>query len=210
VTSHSAAEREALADALTAAGPDAATLCEGWTAHDLAAHLIAREHRVDAGPGIMIKSMAGWTERVRLGYARQPFDELVERFRNGPSGLSWTRLPKLDALVNLTEHFVHCEDVRRGAPGWKPRDLPEARQEVFWRALRARGKLLFRKSQVGVTLQDTTGRTATVIDREPRVVVRGEPAELLMFAFGRTSAALVELEGSDEAVERLKATDLGV
>ena len=52
MTSHSAAEREALADALASAGPDAPTLCEGWTAHDLAAHLIAREHRPDSTPGI--------------------------------------------------------------------------------------------------------------------------------------------------------------
>jgi uncharacterized protein (TIGR03085 family) len=210
VTSHSAAEREALADALTTAGPDAPTLCEGWTAHDLAAHLVAREHRPDSTPGILLKPFAGWTERVRRGYAARPYAELVERFRGGPSGLSWSRLPKVDALVNATEHFVHCEDVRRGAPGWKPRDLPPERQEAFWKALKVRGKLLFRKSPVGVTLADTTGRTHTVVDREPRVVLRGEPAELLLFGFGRTGAAAVELEGTDDAIARLTATELGV
>jgi uncharacterized protein (TIGR03085 family) len=210
VPSHSAAERAALADALTAAGPDAPTLCAGWTTHDLVAHLVAREHRPDTGPGILLPPFAGWTERVRRRYAGRPYDDLVERFRSGPSGLSWTRLPKVDALVNLTEHFVHCEDVRRGAPGWEPRQLPEARQDVLWKALEMRGKLLFRKSPVGVALAGPGGRTATLIDREPRVVLRGEPAELLLFAFGRTGAVRVELEGTDDAIAKLRATPLGV
>src|SRR4051794_21075565 len=37
------AERAELLDTLRAVGPDAATLCEGWTAHDIAAHLAASE-----------------------------------------------------------------------------------------------------------------------------------------------------------------------
>src|SRR3954447_13193741 len=36
-------ERTELLDTLHAVGPDAPTLCEGWTAHDIAAHLAASE-----------------------------------------------------------------------------------------------------------------------------------------------------------------------
>ena len=63
---------------------------------------------------------------------------------------------------------------------------------------------------MGVTLADPSGRTARVLDKEPTVVVRGEPAELVLFAFGRTRHALVDLDGPDDAVARLTATELGV
>ena len=210
VTSHSAAERAALAAALTDAGPDAPTLCEGWTARDLAAHLVVRERRIDSMPGILVPPLAGWTDRVRRGYAQRPYADLVAAVRNGPARLSWAALPRVDALVNLGEHFVHCEDVRRAAPGWTPRELPPKRQEALWRIVTTRGRLFFRRSPVGVTLADPSGRTARVITRERTVVVRGEPAELVLFAFGRTEHAVVDLEGTDDAVARLRATELGV
>ena len=38
-------ERLLLADLLEAEGPEAPTLCEGWSTRDLAAHLIVRERR---------------------------------------------------------------------------------------------------------------------------------------------------------------------
>jgi len=37
-------ERLELCDLLLELGPDAPTLCEGWTTADLAAHLVLREH----------------------------------------------------------------------------------------------------------------------------------------------------------------------
>lgn len=208
--SHSAQERAALADALADAGPGAPTLCEGWTTQDLAAHLVSRERRPDSAPGILVPALSGWTERVRRDYARRPFEHLVDRFRSGPPVMSWAALPGVDSATNLTEHFVHCEDVRRAAPGWAPRELPPARQEALWRVLRARGRWFFRKAPVGVLLSDLGGREVTVRDREPVVVVRGAPAELVLFAFGRKEHAVVDLEGPDDAVARLRAAELGV
>ena len=61
----SEAERQVLVDAMLVAGPDAPTLCEGWTVKDLAAHLVARERRPDSGPGVIIPVFARWTEHVR-------------------------------------------------------------------------------------------------------------------------------------------------
>src|SRR3712207_3175647 len=151
--SHSAAERQALADALADAGPDAPTLCEGWTTADLAAHLVVREQRPDTGPGVLVPAFSPWTERVRTRYARRPYEELVESIRSGPARTSWAALPGVDASLNLAEHFVHCEDVRRAVPGWEPRELPESRQRAFWRILEARGHAFFRRIPVGVTLQ---------------------------------------------------------
>ncbi len=37
-------EREELCDLFLELGPEAATLCEGWTSTDLAAHLVLQEH----------------------------------------------------------------------------------------------------------------------------------------------------------------------
>ena len=48
-----AVERDELCDLFVARGPDAPTLCEGWTTADLAAHLVVRERNPLAGPGIV-------------------------------------------------------------------------------------------------------------------------------------------------------------
>ena len=49
--SYSREERRALCELLDETGPDAPTLCEGWTTGDLAAHLVLRERRPDAAAG---------------------------------------------------------------------------------------------------------------------------------------------------------------
>ncbi|MCX5046594.1 maleylpyruvate isomerase family mycothiol-dependent enzyme, partial [Aldersonia sp. NBC_00410] len=72
-------ERIALVATMTEVGPDAPTLCDGWTARDLAAHLITRERRPDTGPGILIPAFAGYTDKVRRKAAEQPWTELLDR-----------------------------------------------------------------------------------------------------------------------------------
>ncbi|MFN7150135.1 MAG: maleylpyruvate isomerase N-terminal domain-containing protein, partial [Microthrixaceae bacterium] len=42
---HAQIERRQLCDLFDELGPDVPTLCEGWTARDLAAHLVVRERR---------------------------------------------------------------------------------------------------------------------------------------------------------------------
>ena len=46
--SFSDSERQLLADLFLEVGPEAPTLCAGWTTTDLAAHLWVREHRPEA------------------------------------------------------------------------------------------------------------------------------------------------------------------
>src|SRR4051794_7092380 len=96
----SALERARLADALEAAGPDAPTLCTGWTARDLAAHLAARRRGLDSPPGLLLRPRAGWTEHVRAGYARRPYPELLHLIRTGPPATSPFALPGADAAGN--------------------------------------------------------------------------------------------------------------
>lgn len=206
--SFAAIEREHLVEALRAAGPDAPTLCEGWTAHDLAAHLVARERRLDSGPGIMFAPLAGWTERVRRGYLRRPFDELLRLYAGGPPLGSVFALPGVDAAANLTEHFVHCEDVRRAAPQWEPRDLDPGLPPALWSLLRKRGRMLFRAGASDLTLA-TPGGERAVLGGEG-VLLTGEPAELMLYAFGRTAHARVSVTGDPAAIERFRAVRLGI
>jgi uncharacterized protein (TIGR03083 family) len=58
---HARDERTALCDLLTELGPDQPTLCAGWQTGDLAAHLVLREHRPDAGAGVLGGPLSGYT-----------------------------------------------------------------------------------------------------------------------------------------------------
>lgn len=212
MSTSAALQRAALVDALRAAPPDAPTLCEGWTAHDLAAHLVVRERRPDSAPGLLIPAFAGWTERVRSGYARRPYAELVDLVASGPPRTSPFALPGLDGAVNTVEFAIHTEDVRRGAPGWEPRQLPPAEQDQLWRALARQGRMLFRRAPVTVVLArpGTAGERVRVAGSGPEVVLTGEPLELLLFASGRGTGARVEISGSPDAVRSLHELRLGL
>jgi uncharacterized protein (TIGR03085 family) len=202
-------EREALAASIEQADPDQPTLCEGWTVRDLAAHVVVRERRPDSGPGIMIKAFHGWSERVRLAYARRSISELVALIRTGPPRASLFAIPGVDERVNLVEYFVHTEDVRRGRPGWVPRVLTDDRADALWRTVTGGSRLFFRHSQVGIVLATPGGRRHVARAGEPPVLLTGEPGELLLYATGRGSHAKVEVTGPDEAVARLAVTRLG-
>ncbi len=208
--SHSAAEREALADALTDAGPTRPTLCDGWTTTELAAHLVSRERRPDAAVGLVVPVLSSWADQIRDKYAVIPYAELVTMIRTGPPRTSPMALPGVDARVNLVEHFVHCEDVRRVLPGWTPRELPAARQEALWQQATMMSRMLFRRSPVSVTLRTPDGRSKQVISRSNSegIELVGDPGELTLYSCGRKDQALVQLEGPDDAVAAFRALSL--
>lgn len=204
-------ERRELAELLLETGPDAPTLCAGWTTRDLAAHLVVRESRPDAAPGILLPPLAGWTNRVQSAVAAQPYPELVRKVRTGPPTLSVFSIPGMDSAGNLVEYFVHHEDVRRGAEGWAPRDLPADLADGLWGRLSSMSRLLFRRVPCGVVLErtDGTGGTITAKKGTPHVTVRGTAGELVMRAYGRT-AARVDVAGDPECVTAFENAPLGV
>lgn len=211
--SHASTERQVLANELRRAGPQAPTLCAGWTARDLAAHLVVREGRPDTGPGLVLQQvpvLAEWTESVRSRYAEHDFDELVDEFAAGPPRLSPFSLPRVDAAANLVEFFVHTEDVRRAAPGWRPRDLSGRYSAALWGALTSRGRLLFRDSPVGVVLVVPDGPRRHVRSGAQTVVLTGLPGELLLHASGRGQHAHVEVSGPDNAVRAYREVRLRI
>lgn len=208
---HARQERAALCDLLDRLGPGAPTLCEGWATEDLAAHLVLRERRLDAAPGIAIPFLSGHTRAVQERIkTRHPYPELVDLVRQGPPAWSPYGLPGLDELVGTVELFIHHEDVRRAQAGWAPRDLPAGLQDVLWRRLRTMARLLLRRSPVGVVLRRTSGEKTAGRRASPVVIVSGEPAELTLFAFGRGEQAMVDYSGEPSAVDRLRQTRFGL
>ena len=93
-------ERHDLCGLLDEAGPDAPTLCEGWTAAHLAAHLVLRERRPDVGLGLVLPGpFARHTARATDRLARRgDFTALVDRVRRGPP----FHLRPVDGAMNLS------------------------------------------------------------------------------------------------------------
>jgi uncharacterized protein (TIGR03085 family) len=203
------AERAALSDLLAGLGPDAPTLCEGWTTFDLAAHLVLRERRTDAAGGIMLSSLAGYAARVQESLkAKHGYAGLVELLRSGPAGIY--RLPGLDRLVNTAEYFIHHEDVRRAQRVWEPRELPADFEETLWKQTRAGTRVFLRRSPVRVVLHRIGGGVAIGGPKEaPQAEVTGAAGELMLFCFGRQSHARVDVTGDDEVVAKLMDASLG-
>ncbi|MFE5404723.1 TIGR03085 family metal-binding protein [Streptomyces sp. NPDC004596] len=196
-------ERLLLADLLETVGPDAPTLCEGWRARDLAAHVVVRERRPDAAGGALIKPLASRLEKVLAEYAGKPYEELIQLIRTGPPRFSPFQLKQVDEAANTVEFYVHTEDVRRAQPDWSPRELDGVFQDALWSRLERTARLLGRGVPTGLVLRRPDGQTAVAHRGTPVVTVTGEPSELLMFAFGRQSAAKVELDGEENAIATL-------
>jgi uncharacterized protein (TIGR03085 family) len=206
MSGRAAAERTALADALTEVGPDAPTLCEGWTAADLVAHVYVREHRPDATPGVLpLGPWSSYTERVMRSALRvQGFAALVDAIRTPPPLL---RIARIDDGVNTVEMFVHTEDVRR-ANDLPMREHDDAFEAAIWRRLARQARLSFRRVPAAITLTPTIGGAPTTVGKGgPAVTVSGAPTELLLLAYNRKEHARVTITG--EGVDALRAAKLG-
>ncbi|GAA4354348.1 TIGR03085 family metal-binding protein [Angustibacter luteus] len=209
MSTHARTERLALCETFLQTGPDAPTLCEGWNSSDLAAHLVLRERRPDAQAGLYIPGLSAHTTAVQGELAAQPWDELVEQVRSGPPAWNPARWRVLDEATNTAEFFVHHEDVRRAQPDWKPRVLHPDFEQALWKACGLAGKLALRSCDVGVELVAPAHGRATGKRGHPSVRVEGPPAELLLFVFGRRDVAQVDLDGPNDAIERLRASSSG-
>jgi uncharacterized protein (TIGR03085 family) len=202
------AERAALSDTLARTDPDQPTLCVGWTARDLLAHLLVRERQPWAAGGIVIPFLAPLTERAMQGYADTAWEDMVEQLRSGPPAWSPSRIGRIDEATNGAELFVHHEDVRRGRPGWEPRGADETRDGALWELVTRMGRLFYRRSPVGVTVRRPTGEQAVIKTGRGLVTIEGEPGEILLHAFGR-DAVRVELRGQPADVGALAGSARG-
>ncbi len=209
MTRHAADERRALADLLLESGPDAPTLCAGWTTRDLAAHLVVRERRPDAAAGILVPGLKEHGEKVRLGVAARPYEQVVDDVRRPPW---WSPVsnPLTDEVANGTEMLVHHEDVRRARPGWEPRELPVAYQEQVFGRVRQLSRFYLRRLGIPLTLAAPGYGVVTVGTDPPVARLVGAPVELLLFLTGRQQAARVQIDADPTVAERLRTARLGV
>jgi uncharacterized protein (TIGR03085 family) len=179
-------ERLQLCDLLGQLGPDAPTLCEGWTTSDMAAHLLLREH------------FRRWGDDARTAEKAKGYSHLVSRLRAGAPMVPW-RLPGVRTLANGLEYFIHHEDVRR-ANGRDPRaDVPDL-DEFCWRMSGFLGRRLAQRARpFALELLSPDGRRRS-FGTGPKATLSGRPTELVLYAAGRRSAARVSLSGPDDAV----------
>jgi uncharacterized protein (TIGR03085 family) len=199
-------ERLALCDLLEALGPSSPTLCEGWDTYDMAAHLVTRDRRPDAGPGLGLGALHPYTALLeRRRRAGTSYQRLLEQLRSGAPIYTPLRLESL----NVHEYFVHHEDVRR-ANGHGPRPPDPELDLALWKALKRMGPLMTRGAgKIGLNLTTPSGEEMRLRSGTPSVRLRGEVPELFLYLFGRKDAAEVEVDGPADAVAQLTAARLG-
>ena len=194
-------ERAALVQTMRDTGPDHPTLCGEWTSRELAAHLVVRERRLDAAPGIMIPKLADYTERVtRQVAADTDWTELLDKVASGPPLFSPFKL--LDPVINVAEMFIHHEDVRRAVEPWEPRVLDDATTTAVTRQVSVMARMAL-KAHANVVVRTPEGKTLTTVGKGPSVVLTGAPGELLMYISGRDQAR-VELTGDDAGIAAVR------
>jgi len=207
-----ARERRELCILLDELGPSAPTLLEGWTAHDLAAHIVLRERDLVAGPCLVLPGpFQRFAERRRVRLAkRHEFAWLVARIRSGPPA-GFFRIGWVRSVPNLNEFFVHHEDLRR-ASGLGPRSLAHELEAALWRNVRRGSRFLSRRLRgAGLEIEWTaTGELHTVRQGEPTARLSSTPGELLLYVFGRQAAAQVRVSGTAEALEAVHRTHFGM
>ncbi|WP_067813761.1 maleylpyruvate isomerase family mycothiol-dependent enzyme [Nocardia inohanensis] len=167
------------------------SLCDGWTVHDVAAHLVAVAHTTRLGfvAGLIRAGFDfdGQNERTMQRWRGDTPAETLRRLRQAGPRRSTPPAP-LDS--RLVEEIVHGEDIRR--PAGLTRNYPE---EAVIRALRLQtrtsgafggAKELMSRIQLTATDLDLT------LGDGPEA--RGTALSLLLAVSGR-SVALDELEG---------------
>ena len=200
-----------MCDLFAEVGPDAPTLCEGWATRDLLAHLLVRERRPDAAAGIVIPFLSTYTKNVTESAARGDWDVMIRQFRDGPPLWSMWAIPVLGDGANLNEFFIHHEDIRRAQPEWTPRDDSEARDDALWKRLKMMGRLLFRRSPVGVTLRSAGREDVVAKSGDPGVILVGKPGEIVIHAYGRPlDKVRLVVQGDTKDVEAFEASPRGL
>jgi uncharacterized protein (TIGR03085 family) len=204
-------ERAEMCDLFAELGPDEPTLCEGWTTGDLLAHLLVRERRADAAAGIVLPFLRKHAADVTATVKAEPWDDLIAQFRGGPPMWSVWALPVVGDKANLGEFFIHHEDIRRAQPEWEPRVDDQARDDALWKQFKLMGRVLFRKSPVGVTLR-SAGRDDIVAKKGERgVILVGMPGEITIHAFGRPlDKVRLVVQGDPADVEAFEASPRGM
>lgn len=134
-------ERKRFAETLKVVGPDAPTTVDGWTAHDIAAHVTSLDRfagvptylgRMLVARGVRLNDLARrrpqLTQRAIDAEKRRGFDATIARLRQ-PSPRLLLQAPV--RAVGLFEVWAHHEDVRR-ANGFERDAHPALGDVIAW------------------------------------------------------------------------------
>lgn len=198
-------ERERLGQLLLEVGPDAPTLNDGWMTRELATHLLIRERKPWAAPGIFLPVAKPLLKRAEKQVRQRSYEDIVREWASGPP--AW--LKPLNSAMNTAEHFIHHEDVRRGGGEIEPREFSKTVNSQLLEWAKRFATLSFRGVEVPVVLTPptlppvTVGGKAGVAERGDNVArVFGDPGELLLWVSGR-DAAKVTFSGRTDIIEQL-------
>lgn len=186
-------EHVRLCDVLAAVPADAPTLCEGWTAHDLAIHIWLLKHDPLSWPALAVAALEPFgrrrADRIRR---RWSYPELVGRLRLDGAELACMPGDRFEGHRHaLGEYWIHAQDVAR--PNGVAQPAPDADlQEALWRRARIAAPAL-RLANRGLVLARPDGRKMRVTPGAPTIQVTGEPTEVILWVYGRTSVADVHV-----------------
>lgn len=181
-----AAQQAMCCDVLEQVDADAPTLCAGWTAFDVAAHLdaLCRDPLVLVGAAVpaMARRRAERLRR-RLGYA-----PLVRHLRVGSPRIAAFHVdPWQGWLHHLGEWFVHTEDVRR-ANGLPVAPPDSELDEALWCRVRAAARVLHKRDRDGLVLALPDGCREQVVPGPRPLVITGNARELMVHVYRGTAA----------------------
>jgi uncharacterized protein (TIGR03085 family) len=198
-------EHRALAATLSAVGPGAPTLIEGWTTTQLAAHLAS----LDALGGLVLFLGRQMITRV---YPRptEGSRKLAARAlaRAEAKGYGWctahvgapARLPMRlgGAPVAMFEVYVHHQDVLRADPALPERAAPAELASCLPWILRFHTKRLD-----GIELIADTGDGEQRAGAGKPVAVRGDVGEVVLWLAGRGPHCSVEVDGDPAVLDQV-------
>lgn len=179
-------------DALAAVDPGAATLCAGWSAHDLALHLWSIKRDPLAWPGMALPVFGPLTrQRADLIRRRWSYENLIVQLRSEPGAIACMPLDRWeDHRHALGEYYVHTQDVARPHGVLQPAPDDEL-QEALWLRSCTAARILRRRLPAGLVLEHPDGRRSAAGPGGREVVVSGAPSELICWVYGRRSVATV-------------------
>ena len=203
------AERQALRSTLQELGPEAPTLVSGWTARDIAPHVVGGElaagvpvfvarSLVRRGIDVTFLQKAGAKQQDRL--AGRGWDWALERLgRKAPRLVHHSSI----APVSLFEYWIHHEDVRRANGGARDagRDYPVLQQcvDIVGRYVGSR------LDEVTVVVEHA--RESIAFGSGAReITLSGPSGEVLLWLAGRGDAAEADVSGdvATDVMRRLR------
>lgn len=184
---------------LTALTPEqwaAETLCRGWDAADVAAHLIVREREPLAGPGIVLGGRFRRFTRRRCAVwkARGP-QRMIQALRAGPP---WPLSGPFEDAQTV-EDWIHEQDIRRGGAALDTPEPDPPLAETLWAGVkRISARTLVLGGDAVIELTDGQHRhrvqarrwvpVAAATTAVPDATISGPVGELLLYVAGRAGA----------------------